>query len=251
MKLKTRLIIAFITVSVLPIILAGLLIFGMSEYQINAMEKNYGISGTAYKDFRNSVQMLNRLTEKSYRSLREIAEENPGRLEDVAYLEEINETLEETKSYLLVRKNNKLVFIGGDTEKARALMYQLPEYDEHDYTSENGVYYGGDVQALVKQIDFEYFDKSLGSAFIVTDVSDMIPEMRQLIGDILVAVIVILVLTAALLIFWIYKGVTYPLSKMQKAAQSIRDGNLDFRYQQRRTTNSDSSAGTLKTCVSV
>ena len=38
----------------------------------------------------------------------------------------------------------------------------------------------------------------------------------------------VLVFTAALLIFWIYRGVMQPLGKMQLAAKNIKEGNLDF-----------------------
>lgn len=227
MKLKTRLITAFITVSVLPILLTCVVIFGMSRYQISAMEKNYGITGTTYKSFSNSVQVFNSLTEKSYHKISEVAVAEPDRLEDVTYLEELNKALQEKNSYLIVRRENKIIYIGGESDKAEKLLDQLPNYGEHDTTPENGVYYG-DVQALVKYIDFEFPGEKSGSAFIVTDVSNVMPEVKQLFSDAVLAIILILVVTAALLIFWIYKGVTGPLSKMQKAAQNIKEGNLDF-----------------------
>ena len=228
MKLKTRLITAFVTVSVMPIVLTSILIWGLCHYQINVIEETYGISGATYKDFSNSIQVLNRLTEKPYHALKGIANFEPEKFDNVEYLESTNDMLKTQNSYLLIRKEDKMTFIGGNIKKAKKLIYQLPGYGEHDSTSENGVYYGGDVQALVKQIDFRIDDNTTGSAFIVTDVSNVIPEVRQVMTDILIAVILILVVTAAILIFWIYKGITYPLGKMQKAAKNIKEGNLDF-----------------------
>ena len=228
MKLKTRLITAFVTVSVMPILLTTILIWGLCHYQIHEIEETYGISGATYKDFSNSVQVLNRLTEKPYHTLKDTANFNPEKFDSVEYLETTNDMLKTQNSYLLIKKAGRVDFVGGDMKNAKKLIYQLPSYGEHDSTSENGVYYGGDVQALVKQIDFKYTDKTEGSAFIVTDVSNVIPEVKQVMLDILIAVILILVITAALLIFWIYKGITYPLGKMQKAAKNIKEGNLDF-----------------------
>ena len=158
MKLKTRLITAFITVSVLPILLTGIVICGMSRYQISAMEKNYGIAGTTYKSFSNSVQVFNSLTEESYHKISEVAIKEPELLEDVTYLEDLNKALQKKSSYLIMRKDDKITYIGGDTESAEELLNQLPNYGEHDTTSENGVYYG-DVQALVKYVDFQFRDK--------------------------------------------------------------------------------------------
>ena len=230
MKLRTRLITAFITVSVLPILLTGVVIFGMSRYQISVIEKNYGITGTTYKSFSNSVQVFNSLTEESYHKISKVAIEKPELLEDVTYLEDVNKALQKKNSYLIMRKEDKIIYIGGETDKAEALLDQLPDYGEPDTTSENGVYYG-EVQALVKHIDFKFGDTKSGSAFIVTDVSSVMPEVKQLISDAAIAIILILVATAALLIFWIYKGVTGPLSKMQEAAKNIKEGNLDFQLE--------------------
>lgn len=60
------------------------------------------------------------------------------------------------------------------------MIEQLPGYGDTDTTSENGIYLGGDAQeALVKQVDFRYDDGNKGSAFIVSDVSNVIPEVGQ------------------------------------------------------------------------
>ena len=48
-------------------------------------------------------------------------------------------------------------------------------------------------------------------------------------------------LTAALLIYWIYRSVSVPLEKLQKAARNIKEGNLDFEIQQ----ESDDEIGQL------
>lgn len=228
MKLKTRLIIAFVTVTVLPIIMSGIIAYGMGQHQINAIKDNYGISGTTYKTLSNPLHVLNRLTEETYSILKQTAKELPEQLEDVAYLEELNRELTAKNSYLLVRRGEKIIFIGGKTEEVNVILHQLPAYGENDSTSENGVYYGGKAQSLVKQVDYKNADGMPGSVFIVTKVSDMIPEVRQLISDLLIAIVIMLILIAAVLILWIYKGVTYPLGKMQKAAQNIKEGNLDF-----------------------
>ena len=105
---------------------------------------------------------------------------------------------------------------------------QLPDYGESENTSENGIYLGGEAQALIKQVDFHYSDGQEGSAFIVTDVSNMIPEVEEFFVDMVFGIIIVLILTAALLIFWIYRAIMRPLGKMQVAAKNIRDGNLDF-----------------------
>ena len=66
------------------------------------------------------------------------------------------------------------------------------------------------------------------SAFVVVNVNGVIPEVERLYMEVVVGIVVVLILTAAVLILWIYRGVMGPLGKMQVAAQNIKDGNLDF-----------------------
>lgn len=231
MKLKTRLIIAFLTVILIPILLTGTMICVLGQYQINAIEKTYEITGTTVKSFSNSVQVLSRLTEKPYHKLSDIALQEPGKLEDATYLEEFNQELAEKKAYLLVKKQNTIVYVGTGMDVAKHVIPQLPGYGESENTSENGIYLGGDAQALIKQVDFKYKDGEEGSAFIVTDVSNMIPEVEEFFVDIVMGIVIVLVLTASLLIFWIYRAVMHPLGRMQAAAKSIKEGNLDFELQ--------------------
>lgn len=228
MKLKTRLIIAFLTVILIPILLTFLMVCGLGQYQINSIEKTYGITGTTVKSFSNSMQVLSRLTEKPYYELAEMAEDNAAQLEDATCLEKFNQELSKKKAYLLVRKGETIIYVGADIDMVNHVTPQLPAYGESDNTSENGVYLGGEAQALVKQVDFRYEDGEEGSAFIVTDVSDMIPEVQEFLVDIVLGIVLVLILTALLLIYWIYRAVMHPLVRMQVAAQNIKEGNLDF-----------------------
>ena len=228
MKLKTRLIIAFLTVITIPIVLSVTMVWCLSQYQINTIEKTYGITGTTMESLTNSLQMLSRVTEKPYHELSEIARTEPQKMEDATCLDDLNRKMEEKNAYLIVRKEKTIIYVGTDSEKVADVIKRLPDYGESDSTSENGTYLGGDAQALVKQIDFRYRDEKEGSAFIVSDLRNVIPEVQEFFGDMILGIVIVLVLTAALLILWIYRAVMRPLGKMQVAAQNIKEGNLDF-----------------------
>lgn len=228
MKLKTRLMIAFLTLILLPILMSGAIIFLLSRYQISSIEKTYELTGTTVESLSNSMQMLSRLTEKPYHELEEMAVENPAEMEDATRLDEFNQILQKKSAYLLVRKNDTIIYVGTEMEEAEDVIRELPEYIGAETISENGLYLGGEAQALVKQVDFLFPDESKGSAFIVSNVDGMIPEMEEFIVDITFCVILILIFTSALLTFWIYRAVMRPLGRMQVAAKNIKEGNLDF-----------------------
>ena len=67
MKLRTRLIIAFITVTILPLFLSVAVIFAFSQLQLRTIEKNYGIADATYESVSNPVRMLSNVTEGSYK----------------------------------------------------------------------------------------------------------------------------------------------------------------------------------------
>ena len=68
----------------------------------------------------------------------------------------------------------------------------------------------------------------LSLGFIVTNVDDSLPELRQFMVDMVFMVVIILALAAGLLIIWIYRGIAIPLGRMKIATQNIKEGNLDF-----------------------
>ena len=53
-------------------------------------------------------------------------------------------------------------------------------------------------------------------------------ELREICGHFILTILLILGVTAALLIGWIYQSMITPMKKLQIAADNIRDGNLDF-----------------------
>ncbi len=228
MKLRNRLLIAFLTITLIPIILSVTLVAVFAKLQLGAIDKTYGITGTTVESLSNSTEVLARLAEKSYHELKEIVQKSPHHMEDATYLKEFNQKLKEKKTYLLVRKEETIIFIGADSDEAEHVIGQLPAYGKADTSVEKITYFGGDAQSLVRQIDFRYPDDREGSAFIVTDVSNMIPEVEQFFVDMLFGIIVVLILSACLLVVWIYRGVIGPLKKMQAATENIKEGNLDF-----------------------
>ena len=77
MKLRTRLALAFLTITVVPILLISLAIWGLSNYQMNAFKKAYGLSESIDLLNGNSMQIFNRLTTSSQEDIRRLLEKNP------------------------------------------------------------------------------------------------------------------------------------------------------------------------------
>lgn len=226
MKFKNKIIISFCIIIFVPILLALIVLFSFQHIQLKAIEQTYGVESDSYSYFSNSMQLLSRFTKDSFEKLTDAARNHPDQLEDEVYLEQMNSLLQEKCSYLIVRKDRELVYIGADA--GVSLLTKLPQYGEADRDANSGTYIDGEEQALIKQIDFQYTDGGEGSAFIVTILEETVPEIKNLVSDIMISVLLILVLTACMLTVWIYTSLINPIKKLQVAAQNIKDGNLDF-----------------------
>ena len=224
MKFKNKIIISFCIIIFVPIFLATLVLFSMQHIQMRAIEQTYGVEGDGYSYFSNSVQLLSRFTREIYREVYKVADNQPEKLEDGAYLEKINQQLEEKASYLIARKGQELVYIGKSA--GTSLLTELPEYGSADGNADSGTYMDGEEQALVKQIDFQFADGTEGSAFIVTRITSIFSKTFLL--DMFLAIIFILVLTAMVLTQWIHKDVFAPINRLNLAMQKIAEGNFDY-----------------------
>ena len=226
MKFKNKIIISFCIIIFVPIFLSVLTIFSVQKIQMKAIERTYGIVDDNYNYLSNTTQLFYRFTKGSFEDLKKVAKENPEKFEDTTYLEDTNAELEKKSSYLVVRKDSALVYIGKDG--GSSLLTQLPPYGDNTDNAYSGTYIDGEEQALLKQVDFVYPDESKGSAFIVTVLESSVPELKKMAVDIMIAVLLILVLTACMLTIWIYTSMINPIKKLQAAAQNIKEGNLDF-----------------------
>lgn len=69
---------------------------------------------------------------------------------------------------------------------------------------------------------------AMGKFFIVTQVEQYGPEVRSMIAQMMLSSAFMLFFMGATLTVWVYRSILRPLGKLQEAARSIRDGNLDF-----------------------
>ncbi len=234
MKLKTRLIFAFCTIILLPILLMITVFWGFYLLQSRMVEQNYGLSAqSTYSLFSSTLQVMNSYTETDYEEILALSRQDPQLLESEEYLVEKNEELLEKSSFLIFCQDGELIFNGYQEASVwddEQWLANLPAYGEgaEGNTSKVGYFIDGDNQSLIKQVDFIGSDGQQGSVFIITSSESVLPEIRRTLMELAVSVVLILALTAGLMTIWIYRGTMTPLKKLQVATKNIKEGNLDF-----------------------
>ncbi len=226
MKLRTRLIVAFFIILLVPFLMIGILTLGLTRNQI-LLENSYGVTITL-ENVSDSMEIISNSTQEFYNEMLEQAEENPEVFLDMDYLEQENSELQDRFSYLLVRKGTEIFYCGTD-EESSVLLSELPPYrGTADTSVESGAYIGQDVQVFLRQLDVIFSDGDEGSVFIVSSAGTIVSQTRKMLRDFVLAVSVILIIAAFAMVAWIYAGVNRPLKKLSEATQRIKEKDYDF-----------------------
>ncbi len=226
MKVKTRLIVAFFVILLVPFLMFSIAFMGFTRYQLQAIEESYGVP-ISWDSLSDSMQVIGKSTEKIFEQLKAQANADPDFFLDRTYLEQVNLGMTEQTSYLLVRKGKDLYYNGSGEDISR-LFAELPAFREFASASDGGSYIGKDVKAFVKQLDVEFSDGTEGSVFIISSTKRLIKQTRILLRDLVISVVVIMFFTAALLTIWIYTGINTPLRKLSEATERIKNEDFDF-----------------------
>lgn len=116
MKIRTKLVLTFLAVILLPICLSSICAYGITQVQFKAMEKYYGMDSTDYEGLTDSTRLFNRMTKQIYHEIAYDIETDLTKLEDVQYLEQLNRRLNSAYSFLLLRCNAEILYSGGTKE---------------------------------------------------------------------------------------------------------------------------------------
>lgn len=226
MKFKTRLMVTFATIIILPMFLTVLAFFVIGGYLIN-LQQGVRIQDLKYTMVSESFQTAAAGVDEIYDMIVRQAREDVSRLEDPVYLEQLEESFPPSSAYYIIRKNGEVLY-SDNPESAQRLLSELPAYGEHDLEEDSGYYFRKNNK-YVKQYDFLFKDGSQGSLFVVAKMNSLIS--RTLLVDMCIAILCILIFTSWMLTQWISKGVFAPMNELNVAMRKIKEGNFDYMLQ--------------------
>ena len=225
MKFKTRLIITFLTIILLPLVLACVVFLGIGAYLLRDQEE-FGIRNEDYNVLIDPAYASRLITDEVFLKVDEFLKADPSKLEDLEVLAMINEEIVGKSSYILVRKQDEIYYAGNELA-AKQIFDQLPEFESEGMLQQlkQSVYYD-DMRKMVRQMDFRFGDGSEGSFFVITRTDSVLS--RKLFVDMAIAIMVILIFTSMFLTNWISRGVFTPINHLNIAMQNIAEGNLEY-----------------------
>ncbi|MDR1017100.1 MAG: HAMP domain-containing histidine kinase [Lachnospiraceae bacterium] len=228
MKIRNKLIIALAVAVIVPSVFVAVYLhfFGNRDHEHIEQIDVTSVNST------NSIELLGYIIDKSYDELVSVSKEEPDKLKDKEWLNKFDKELNTSDSFLVVTDENGPIFVGtlhGVGEKKKENIVKiLPNYGQIKDFKDNGIYIGGDYEILLKFVAFKWNDGSNGTAYVVMKTSLMQTEMKQFTMDIIAFGVIIVIIMISGLVFWIYSTLMKPLNILSKAADSIKDGDLNF-----------------------
>ncbi len=226
MKMRAKLFIAFIVVIILPISLITCVGTGIISYQLESIQRSYNVNSDTLEVIQNPLHILNGITRGVYNEIKLMAIKDPEKLCDNEYLEQLNSELSTKYSFLLVKRQGKIYYCG-NTKEIMLIEDSIPEFGGNTSNVDGGVYVSGKESYLIKQQDFYVNDEEC-SAYVLTDVNTLVPQIKSFAIEICVAFFIIICLTATVITGWLYRSVICPLNKLRIATLRMKEGDLNY-----------------------
>ena len=106
------------------------------------------------------------------------------------------------------------------------LRAKLIESQNHD--SEIRSAYLRDFNVLASRVSYMIDSHTYGTVYFVISFAEILPQIKKLLFDTMISVIIILILTSGAFTMWIYRSTVRPINKLRLATNNIKNGNLDF-----------------------
>ena len=219
MKLSTRIKLSYILVFVIPIIMIVGVAIGSTPLRLRALQQRYDLEMTSYEMLLNPTSMLGHMNASVMKELQQVIEEDPDRLEDTAYLDQINERLAQNSTYILVARENAEVYSGLPAENGEGQKRSAGD-GEVDAIFNNSPYH-------IQMMNIRFTDGSSGELYLLTNINQLIPAMQDYLSRILILAVLILSAMSGLTMFWLYRSIIRPINKLKIAADNITAGNLN------------------------
>lgn len=227
MKLKSRLLTAFLILTVLPMFLIIICAGTIVKLQSDSIEETYDVNHGNLEMITNPTQILSRVSRSVFNEILLTTLKEPDKMESITYINELTKNLDSQYSFIAVRKDDVYIYVG-NREFFRKIESGLPSFGEYSVNFDGGMYIDGHIPYLLKQQDFYFDDDSEGTAFVITDVRTIVPELKNSVVQIMWSILFVLIVTAMLLIVWIYRSILMPINLLYVATAEMKKGNLNF-----------------------
>ncbi len=231
MKINTKIILSFFLTVTVPVTLALLCLFILLNLQKGILEETYNIEIDNVSEIFETTVLLDKICESA---MDEVINEEAYLLDEDS-LDVINANLEKRYSFLIILRDGE-IYYQGDDSVTQKLIDALPSYDDlsdetalkNYYLVENGTQYL--VKARRILFPAGRYGKALGGVLVIVSKTDSaLKEVTVLSVECIAIFLLVMILTGVCLTLWLHRSIVKPLNYLEKSANRIATGDLDFK----------------------
>ena len=137
MKVRSKLIVSFCIMVILPIILCVAVVSGIFQVQTKSINDAYGVEcDTFLTGFYSSTAIMGQINERIYENVGEVAKSNPEKFDDEQYLQDLSSRLDKKLSSIVVTKNGELTYTS-DKWSSEEISEMIPYFNNDDVDGGN------------------------------------------------------------------------------------------------------------------
>lgn len=186
----------------------------------------YGSGVDRISSFANPTEIISELTSKEFSNMKATVLKDPDKFQDDAYVESINSRLTESYSYLVIRRNDEIIYRGSG-ESHEGIEAILPEFGTNSSSIDGGLVITTPENFLVKQLDFKDSSGNEYSIFILTNLEGITPRFKVILFKLFLSIGVIMIIFSTTLTWFIYSQFVRPINCLKEGTNRIKDGNLE------------------------
>lgn len=217
---------AFLGTIVLPLTLIIFTSKVIIMQQLKSIEKSYDISSNSIDVIQNPTRIMNNITREDYNDIKLKAIKEPEKLITEENFSKINDKLRTKYSFLIVRKNNEIIFLGNTVDK-ELLSTSLPAFGDFSIEADGGFYLNGQISYLIKQQDV-FLNGDEYSLFVVTNLNTLVPQIKGFAVKFCISSVLIIFFTAFLITGWLYQFLIRPINRLRIATCKMKEGDLSY-----------------------
>lgn len=247
MQIKMRLLISYVAMLIIPIVLTVVAAIVIGIFYFGGFFNYNGVNF----DSKNIESYI----EKNSKDLEQVsidASVHPESFKNLKYTRSIDVILNRVDSGIIVKEDNKYVYVSDffhDTdllkqlasvkwEKSGLKAIAIEAKPKNPLVSSTQS--GANLNSQLIQIKdnlriytasryrFSYDDNKIGYVYVVSSVDPLKRFVTHYFTTLVAVIILILILTNVILTYFVSRSITRPLYYLKKAANEIKNGNLNF-----------------------
>lgn len=152
-----------------------------------------------------------------------LANSDTNRLLDIDFLREMDKKFSEVDAAFVIMKDDRITYASPEVDNEN-LDEQLMNQEKN---RERGRNQKIDDQYTVEPYAFTFTDQSEGRLYLLSNFKPFFGEVQKFILILIGSLLLIIGLTNGLMTYLVSRSIIQPLSRLKRAAEQIKEGNLD------------------------